>query len=143
MNTIETKVFNRAVELLEAIGFKYAIQDREGIVHGELTPAQTAQRKKKAPAVYGYGVLKKHLDAHGLSSIQVNTHKVIPVGSFDTEVVRRSICSYGSKHWGNKTYKTSITADKKGVEVTRFDTTIADIMNDKADPLADILKGWN
>lgn len=144
MNTIETKVFNRAVELLEAIGFTYAIKDREGEVHGNLKveSPKPAKPKKREP-IYPYGTLRAHLDAQGIGNIQVNTHKVISTGGMDAEVVRRSICSYGSQHWGNKTYKTAITPDRKGIEVTRFDSTIADIMNDKADPLADILKGWN
>lgn len=140
VSPVEVAVINKVTHVLSQLGLKFAIQDSSGTIHGELKPAETTKPKKKA-AIYGYGVLKKHLDANGLGSILVNSHKVIPVGSFDPEVVRRSICSHGSKHWGNGTYKTAITPDRKGVEVTRFDNSTAQFLKD--DPLADILKGWN
>jgi hypothetical protein len=106
-------------------------------VHGNLKLEHPKPKKK--PSVYGYGVLKTHLDANGIDKIMVNTHAIIPTGGMDAEIVRRSICSYGSQHWGNGTYKTKLTADRKGVEVTRFDKQTAKFM--KEDPLAELLSG--
>lgn len=136
---IETAVIGKVTAVLNQLGLKFAIQDSAGNIHGELKPAE--KKPKKRESIYGYGVLKKHLEASGIGNIMVNTHAILPTGGMDAEVVRRSICSYGSQHWGNGTYKTAITPDRKGVEVTRFDSTTAQFM--KEDPLADLLKGWN
>jgi len=140
VSPVETAVITKVTHVLNQLGLKFAIQDSSGNIHGELKPAQQAKPKKREP-IYPYGTLSNHLDSQGIGSIAVNTHKVISTGGMDPEVVRRSVCSYGSQHWGNGTYKTKITADRKGVEVTRFDNTTAQFLKD--DPLADLLKGWN
>ena len=142
MKPIESQIIAKVSAVLNNLGMEWAIKDSDGTVHGNLQvePPKPAKPKKK-PSVYGYGVLKKHLDASGIDKIMVNTHAIIPTGGMDAEVVRRSICSYGSQHWGNGTYKTKLTADKKGVEVTRFDKQTAQFL--KQDPLADLLSSWN
>lgn len=141
MKPVEKQMIDKVSAVLDHLGMEWAIKTSDGVVHGTLKVEPPKPTKKKREAIYGYGVLKKHLDAYGIDKIMVNTHAIIPAGGMDAEVVRRSICSYGSQHWGNGTYKTSITADRKGVEVTRFDSKTAEFM--KSDPLADLLKGWN
>lgn len=140
MTPIESNVLNKIAHVLDGLGIEWAAKTSDGQVHGnlKLEPPKPAKTKKREP-IYPYGTLKAHLDAQGINSIAVNTHKVISTGGMDAEVVRRSICSYGSQHWGNGTYKTKITADKKGVEVTRFDKQTAQFL--KEDPLADLLSG--
>lgn len=140
MNQIEKEIITKVTTVLDKFGLKYAIKDSEGTIHGELKPAETP-KKKKAGAIYGYGVLRSYLQSQGVLNMPVNSHKVIPAGSFDPEVVRGSVCAYASQNWGKGTYKTKLTADKKGVEITRFDKETAEFM--KKDPLADILDGWN
>jgi hypothetical protein len=140
MTPIESQVLSKVTAVLANLGLEWAIKTSDGEVHGNLKiePPKEA-KKKKREAVYGYGVLKAHLESQGISGIAINTHKVISAGGMDAEVVRRSICSYGSQHWGNGTYKTTLTADRKGVEVTRFDKQTAKFM--KEDPLAELLSG--
>lgn len=142
MTPIESQVLSKVAHVLNNIGVKWAVQTSDGEVHGNLSvePPKPAKKKKRDSIYgYGYGVLKAHLDAQGIGSIAINTHKVISTGGMDAEIVRRSVCSYGSQHWGNGTYKTKITADKKGVEVTRFDKHTAQFLKD--DPLGDLLGG--
>jgi len=141
MKPIESQIIAKVSAVLENLGMEWAIKDSEGTVHGNLKVTQPEVKKKKSDPIYPYGTLKAHLDSQGIGNITVNTHKVISAGGMDAEVVRRSICSYGSQHWGNGTYKTSVTADKKSIEVTRFDKQTASFL--KKDPLADLLKGWN
>jgi hypothetical protein len=141
MKPIESQIIAKVSSVLDNLGMEWAIKDSDGTVHGNLKVSQPEPKKKKRDSIYGYGVLKSHLDACGISKIMVNTHAIIPTGGMDAEVVRRSICSYGSQNWGNGTYKTKLTADKKGVEVTRFDKQTAQFL--KQDPLADLLNSWN
>lgn len=141
MNQIEKEIITKVTSVLDKFGLKYAIKDSEGTIHGELKPADAEKKGKRSPSIYGYGELRNHIVAHGVTNMAVNSHKVIPVGKFEPEILRRSVCSYGSQHWGNGTYKTKLTADRKGVEVTRFDKETAEFM--QKDPLAEILDGWN
>jgi hypothetical protein len=141
MKPIESQIIAKVSAVLNNLGMEWAIKDSDGTVHGTLQVEQPKAKPKKRESIYGYGVLKAHLDASGIDKIMVNTHAIIPTGGMDAEVVRRSICSYGSQHWGNGTYKTKLMADKKGVEVTRFDKQTAQFL--KNDPLADLLNSWN
>jgi hypothetical protein len=141
MKPIESQIIAKVSAVLNNLGMEWAIKDSDGTVHGNLQVEPPKPAKKKREAIYGYGVLKAHLDACGIDKIMVNTHAIIPTNGMEAEVVRRSICSYGSQHWGNGTYKTKLTADKKGVEVTRFDKQTAQFL--KQDPLADLLSSWN
>jgi hypothetical protein len=140
MTPIESQVLSKVTTVLTNLGLEWAIKTSDGEVHGNLKiePPKEAKPKKREP-IYPYGTLKAHLDAQGIGNITINTHKVISTGNMDAEVVRRSICSYGSQHWGNGTYKTAITADRKGIEITRFDKQTAKFM--KEDPLAELLSG--
>ena len=139
MNQIEKEVLNKVTAVLGKLGLEYAIKDSDGTIHGDLKPAQAKPKKKSA--IYGYGVLSAHLRKTGVTTMMPNTTLQVPVGTFAPEIVRRSIATYGSKNWGNGSYTTSISSQKTYVEVTRFDTTVADFV--KNDPLADILKDWN
>jgi hypothetical protein len=139
MTPIESQVLSKVTTVLTNLGLEWAIKTSDGEVHGNLKIEAPKAKPKKRESIYGYGVLKAHLEAYGIDKIMVNTHAVIPTGGMDAEVVRRSICSYGSQNWGNGTYKTKLTADRKGVEVTRFDAQTAKFM--KEDPLADLMSG--
>jgi len=139
MTPIESQVLSKVTAVLANLGLEWAIKTSDGEIHGNLKVEAPKPSKKKRDCFYPYGTLKAHLDSQGIGNIAVNTHKVISTGGMDPEVVRRSVCSYGSQHWGNGTYKTAITADKKGIEITRFDKQTAQFL--KNDPLGDLLSG--
>lgn len=143
MKPIEKQIIDKVSAVMNNLGMEWAIKDSDGTVHGNLKVEETKAKKKRRDPVYPYGTLKAHLDAQGIGNIAVNTHKVISTGGLDAEVVRRAVCSYGSQNWGNGTYKTALTADRKGIEITRFDKQTADFLSSKNDLLADVLKGWN
>lgn len=140
MKPIEKQMLDKVSAVLGHLGMEWAIKTSDGVVHGTLKVEAPKSAKKKRDPIYPYGTLKAHLNKCGINNIMVNTHAIIPTGGMDAEVVRRSICSHGSQNWGNGTYKTAITPDRKGIEVTRFDKQTAEFL--KNDPLADILKGW-
>lgn len=93
MKPIEKQIIEKVSAVLTNLGMEWAIKDSDGLVHGNLQVQHPELKKKKRDPIYPYGTLKAHLDAQGIGSIAVNTHKVISTGGMDPEVVRRSICS--------------------------------------------------
>lgn len=137
MNQIEKSVLAKVTNVLQSLGLKYAIVDSDGNKHGELNVAQEKKLKRRR-SIFPLGELRSHIMPH-LQSILINTTKQIPCGKYPVESVRSSISSYASQMWGSGMYKTHISADKKFVEVTRFDKQVADFMN--TDPLGDLFEG--
>ena len=79
MNTLHAKALSNAVKLLNAIGAKYAIVDSDGVKHGDL---EVITKKKRAPAKYPYGAIRKHVVPY-LSPLQVNQTIRIPLHTYD------------------------------------------------------------
>jgi hypothetical protein len=84
------------------------------------------------------GELRAYIIPH-MNGMMVNTSKQIPVNKYAPEVVRGSVSSYATQMWGKGNYKTSVTVDKKAVELVRFDPSVATFL--KNDPVADLLSG--
>lgn len=137
MNQIEKNVLAKVTNVLQSLGLKYAIVDSDGNKHGELNVAQEKKLKRRR-SIFPLGELRNHIMPH-LQSILINTTKHVPCGKYPVESVRSSISSYATQLWGAGTYKTHISADKKFVEVTRFDKQVAEFM--KSDPLGDLFEG--
>lgn len=137
MNQIEKNVLAKVTNVLQSLGLKYAIVDSDGNKHGDLNVAQEKKLKRRR-SIFPLGELRNHIMPH-LQSILINTTKHVPCGKYPVESVRSSISSYATQLWGAGTYKTHISADKKFVEVTRFDKQVAEFMN--SDPLGDLFEG--
>ena len=127
MNTIHTKALTNAIKLLNAIGAKYAIVDADLRKHGEL---EVITKKKRKPAKYPYGVIRKHVAPY-LASVNVNQTVRIPVHPYDLETVYGSASSAASTMWGHKAHKVGSSEDKKYVLITR---------TEKMDDLDDLFK---
>lgn len=128
MNDIEKSVLAKVNNVLGALKLKYAIIDSEGTVHGDL---EVVVPKKRISAVYGYGVMVKYLKPY-FANFPDSTSKTIPAGNFDAEIVRRSVCNMATKQFGAGAYKTTLTADKKGVVITRLNKDVANFLKDTA-----------
>ena len=127
MNTIHTKALTNAIKLLNAIGAKYAIVDADLRKHGDL---EVITKKKRAPAKYPYGAIRKHVAPY-LEPLQVNQTARIPVHPYDLETVYGSASSAASTMWGHKAHKVGSSEDKKYVLITR---------TEKMDDLDDLFK---
>jgi hypothetical protein len=115
MNNLHAKALLNAIKLLNAIGAKYAIVDSDMRKHGDL---EVITKKKRAPAKYPYGAIRKHVAPY-LASIQVNQTARIPVHPYDLETVYGSASSAASTMWGHKSHKVGKTDDKRFVLITR------------------------
>jgi hypothetical protein len=115
MNTIHAKALSNAIKLLNAIGAKYAVVDSDGKTHGEL---QVITKKKKAPAKYPYGVIRKHIKPY-LDNLKVNETARIPAAPYDLETVYGSASSTATVLWGKQCHKVGSSDDKRFVLITR------------------------
>jgi len=137
MNQVENSVLNKVTAVLNSLNLKFAIIDSDGNKHGELNIEQVKKLKRRR-SIYPLGELRAHIMPH-MKSIMINTTAHIPVGNYQAEVIRGSASSYATQLWGAGNYKTRVTADKRYVEVTRMDPSVASFM--KNDPVADLLSG--
>ena len=115
MNTIHEKALSNAIKLLNAIGAKYAIVDTDLRKHGDL---EVITKKKRAPAKYPYGVIRKHIKPY-LDNLRVNCTARIPVAPYDLDTVYSSASSTATVLWGPKAHKVGTSEDKKTVLITR------------------------
>jgi hypothetical protein len=115
MNNIHEKALSNAIKLLNAIGAKYAIVDSDNKKHGDLN---VITKKKRAPAKYEYGVIRKHIRPY-LDHIKVNDTARIPVSPYDAHTVYGSASSTATVLWGKQCHKVGMSADKKFVIITR------------------------
>jgi hypothetical protein len=137
MNQVEKDVLNKVSNVLQSLNLKFAIIDSDGNKHGDLN-IEKAKKNKRRRSIYPLGELRAHIMPH-LSNIMINTTKNIPVGKYQPEVIRGSVSSYATQLWGAGNYKTKVSQDKRYVEVTRMDPSVASFM--KHDPVADLLSG--
>ena len=137
MNQVENSVLNKVTAVLNSLNLKFAIIDSDGNKHGELNIEQVKKLKRRR-SIYPLGELRAHIMPH-MQNMMVNTSKQIPAGKYSAEIVRGSASSYATQLWGASNYKTRVTADKRYVEVTRMDPSVASFM--KNDPVADLLSG--
>jgi hypothetical protein len=115
MNNIHTKALTNAIKLLNAIGAKYAIVDTDMRKHGDL---EVITKKKRQPAKYPYGVIRKHIKPY-LDHIKVNDTARIPVSPYDLNTVYGSASSTASVLWGKNSHKVGASDDKRFVLITR------------------------
>jgi hypothetical protein len=137
MNQVEKDVLNKVSNVLQSLNLKFAIIDSDGNKHGDLN-IEKAKKNKRRRSIYPLGEVRAQIMPH-MSSIMINTTKNIPVGKYQPEVIRGSVSSYATQLWGAGNYKTKVSADKRHVEVTRMDPSVASFM--KHDPVADLLSG--
>jgi len=137
MNQVENSVLSKVTAVLNSLNLKFAIVDSDGNKHGDLNIAEQKKPKRRR-SIYPLGELRAYIMPF-MQSMMVNTSKQIPVGKYAPEVVRGSVSSYATHMWGSGNYKTSVTTDKKAVELVRFDPQVAAFM--KNDPVADLLSG--
>ena len=137
MNQIEKAVLTKVFGVLDSIGVQYAIVDSDGNKHGALNVAQEKKAKRRR-SIYPLGEIKGYIMPY-MQNMMINTTIQIPAGKYDAKILRGSVSSYATQMWGAGNYKSSVSADKKSVEITRFDPQVASFM--KNNPVDDLLSG--
>ena len=111
---IEIKL-NRAKQILDQIGFKYAIIDSDNVKHGELELLQEAKPRKE-PA-YPLGELTNYIRPY-LQNLERGEFADIPYGKYEKNILQRSTCGYANGEWGPHSYTTHMKEDH--LEVFRY-----------------------
>lgn len=117
MKEIQQREFNRAIAVLEALGCQYKIITKTGEEFGGLEVV-VAKPKKRAPSRHPYGTLINYNRELLNFDLKPGDVQSIPVGDFEAESVRSSICSILSSTWGIGAYTTSVSGDH--VDVMRI-----------------------
>jgi hypothetical protein len=115
MSGVKQQTLARALNMLNAVGAKYAVIDDEGKKHGTLEVTE----KKKPGSKYPYGTLSTYAGKH-MANMSVGDIEEIPFGQFVGEEVRSAAVSWACYHWGNGTVTTSTVKSTKVVEVLRI-----------------------
>ena len=111
---IELKL-NKAKQILDQIGFKYAIIDSDNVKHGELE-LHKESKPRKEPS-YPLGELTNYIKPY-LQNLQKGEFADIPYGKYERSILQRSACGYVNGEWGPHTYTTHM--GEEHLEVFRY-----------------------
>jgi hypothetical protein len=125
MREIQTKVLNKAIAMLQAVGVQYAIVDTNGNKYGTL-PIQPA-KPKRSPHTYPFGTITKHIKPY-IDPLKVGESVAIPIQPFDKGTISSSVSSYCFKLWGKGSHAGTTTKDGKFYEVLRLNQDFQDAL---------------
>lgn len=106
---VVTKGIQQAIRVLIATSTDFKVILSNGEEFGNLEVI--AKKKRTMNPNRGYGVLVKHYDQYIDYDAAVGDVFEIPKGPFESEEIRRGVCSKLSKTWGNGTYTTAVLED--------------------------------
>jgi hypothetical protein len=112
MHSIIQRELERATRILNQIQFKYAIQDSDGVIHGELKVPEE-KSEKKLPK-YPRNSIRDWIAPH-IQVLSRGKVGLIPYGEFDRDSVQSGACSQANKKWGAYNYTTHMTVE--GIEI--------------------------
>jgi hypothetical protein len=111
---IELKL-KKAKQILDQIGFKYAIIDSDNVKHGELELPK--EPKPKRETAYPLGELNNYVKQY-LKNIKKGDFVDIPYDKYEKKIIQRSACGFANKNWGGNTYTTHMRDEH--LEVYRY-----------------------
>jgi len=115
LTKVQKLTLHRAIELLVALKFPFAIVDSTGVVHGVLeVKNDTKKRERKHP----HGDRSRYARQH-VSKIETSQEINIPCDIYDPEDLRSSIISVCHQQWGKASVITTINRATNHVEVLR------------------------
>jgi hypothetical protein len=118
MNNVEKITLQRAISMLKSCNFMFAILDSDGNKHGDLEITHK-NRKKRGPLTYPMGTLRNHYLPY-IKNMEQDSVAEVPIGEFDIEMIRSSMCAYMSTHWGKGTYTTTLDKENQTIIVHCF-----------------------
>lgn len=119
MEQIKVTTLRKAIGLLDACGFKYAIIDSDGIKHGELELAEIKPATKRSPLAFPYGQVTEWVRKHLPANFQVGDVCEIPFGNYGPERVRSCTLNTLSRQYGLGKFTSVI--DNGNVQVMRVE----------------------
>jgi hypothetical protein len=114
MEAIQLKAVEKAVDLLKAAGVKFYIDFCDGHVinHGDLIIQQELPPTGRKGLTAPYGFFAQFLIEAGIENVKVNEVLIIDPKEHPVQRIRGMAASYGSKHWGNGSYITTVENGK-------------------------------
>jgi hypothetical protein len=119
MEQIKVTTLRKAMTLLNACGFQYAILDSDGTLHGTLEVTTPKPRKTRAPLAFNYGEITEYIKAQLPSEFAVGDVVEIPVLGYGTERVRSGILNVLSRKYG--THKFTSVIEGANVQIMRVE----------------------
>lgn len=116
LTKVQKLTLQRAIELLVALKFPFAILDSTGLVHGglEVKNSKTKQREKKYP----HGQRSKYAKQY-VSNMETSQEICVPCDIYDPEDLRSSIISVCHKKWGKSSVITTLNRPANHIEILR------------------------
>jgi len=115
MHAIIQRELDKAIKILSSINCKYAIEDPNGEIIGELRiEAKTKQRK---PCKYPPAALSNYIRPF-VQNLPEGIVTFIPYDQFERNDLQRSVCAMANKRWGKHTYTTHMLSD--GLEMYKY-----------------------
>jgi len=119
MEQIKVTTLRKAMTLLNACGFQYAIMDSDGVLHGTLEVAAPKTKKARASLAFDYGEITNYVKSHLPSEVAVGDVIEIPVLGYGTERIRSGLLNVLSRKYG--THKFTSIIEGSNVQVMRVE----------------------
>ena len=116
MEQIKVITLKKAMALLDACGFQYAIIDSDGTRYGNLEVAEKAPRKRRELA-FPYGTITTHIKAHLPEKIEVGDVVEVPIIAFGRERVRSTALNILATTYGVNKFTSVI--DNNNIQLMR------------------------
>lgn len=119
MEQIKITTLRKAMTLLNACGFQYAILDSDGVLHGTLEVAATKPKRTRASLAFDYGEITTYVKAHLPAEIAVGDVIVVPVLGYGNERIRSGVLNVLSRKYGTNKFTSVI--EGHNVQVMRVE----------------------
>lgn len=118
LTKVQKLTLQRAIDLLVALKFPFAIVDSTGGRHGELE-IKTKTRTKHFERKYPHGQRAKYAK-HFISDLQLGQELCVPCDIYEPEDLRNSIISACHKRWGKSSVVTTLNRPSNHIEILRI-----------------------
>jgi hypothetical protein len=119
MEQIKVTTLRKAMTLLNACGFQYAILDSDGVVHGTLEVTTPKPRKSRANLAFNYGEISDYVSAHMPADIAVGDVIEVPFLAYGKERVRSGALNVLRRKYGTNKFTSVI--EGKNVQLMRVE----------------------
>ena len=116
MSTVKAIALERALAMLRASGYKYAVQMEDGTIKGELKIAPPTPERIRAASKYPTGFLRGKVEPI-IKDMAPGDAAVVPYDGIEPEVMQSTACNAAAKLWGSGNYMSHRNA--VGVEILR------------------------
>ena len=117
LTKVQKLTLQRAIELLVALKFPFAIVDSTGVRHGELE-IKTKGRTKHFERKYPHGQRAKYAKQF-ITDLKEGQELCVPCDIYEPEELRSSIMSACHKKWGKASIVTTLNRPSNHIEILR------------------------